>query len=414
MAGNHLWPVLDSRRRGQAVGSRRDNFLSREDAHVVVGFRESGSRPDLNEATRQREPADLVDGNESRMRRGTRQPRTDGRPLTVVTGAWDAGRKSVVPSRRPTGDLANGAGARLGRLSARCCPDERPAITRRRRESNDSANPPTIAARVHRLVPAAVSADRRFPVTAAVIIPQAGRPGNHLWQFGSARWRCQSAWDRLHGLVSREDVHVVFESWEFRVSGSGTDLTEAITPCRPEDLVDGNESSKRRGVRQPRNVRLPLSLVGPDPVAGAVQSRRAGQAVIWPAGPAVASGVRPRVAVRGNDRDQPAAGLTLHFQTTDHRGSAASYSSPGGGGRTGDGCPSRVPSSYRNRGCPAIIGNFGTGRRRCQAAWDRRSDLVPREDAHVFFGFRGSGALGIRQRDRRQRSDGAARAGGFG
>ena len=90
-------------------------------------------------------------------------------------------------------------------------------------------------------------------------IPQAGRRGNHLWKFGNARRRCQSAWDRLAGLVSREDVHVVFEYWEFRESGSATDVTEAVTQCRPEDLVDGNESSKRRGVRQPRNVRLPLS-----------------------------------------------------------------------------------------------------------------------------------------------------------
>ena len=100
--------------------------------------------------------------------------------------------------------------------------------------------------------------------TAAVIIPQAGRPDNHFWQFGSARCRCQSAWDRLRGLVSPEDVHVVFESWEFRGSGSGTDLNEAITPCRRDDLVDGNESSKRGGLHQPRNVRRPLSLVGPD------------------------------------------------------------------------------------------------------------------------------------------------------
>ena len=92
----------------------------------------------------------------------------------------------------------------------------------------------------------------------------------------------------------------------FRVLGapgirSAADVTEAMTPCRPEDLVDGNESSKRRGVRQPLNVRVPLSFVGAES-GGRRRSVRGkgGQALIWPTGPAVASGVRPRVAVRRN------------------------------------------------------------------------------------------------------------------
>ena len=89
------------------------------------------------------------------------------------------------------------------------------------------------------------AADRRSPGRAAAILPQPGSRGNHLWKLTIVRRRCQSAWNRLISLVSQEDVHVSSESWELRGSGSATGATEALTPCRPVDLVDGSESWKR-------------------------------------------------------------------------------------------------------------------------------------------------------------------------
>ena len=184
----------------------------------VPGFWESGSGTDVDEAMEQREPEDLVAGNESRKRRGIRQPRNVGMPLTLVGRVRDARRESVVPTR-----WANRRFGQRGRRSPRAfvrawLSGGTTAITRRRRKSNDSDSARLRRSRASLCSGRWLSAERRFTRHGRRHSTGGWQSRQSSLKFGNVQRRCQPAWDRLDGLVSREDVHVVFESWELRES----------------------------------------------------------------------------------------------------------------------------------------------------------------------------------------------------